>query len=662
MPSIQNPILPGFYPDPSICRVGDDYYLTNSTFEYFPGLPIHHSKDLIHWTQIGNALDRPSQLDLKGLPSSGGLYAPTLRHWKGLFYLTCNNVGGKGNFIVTAKDPAGPWSEPLWMDDHGIDGDMFFDDDGKAYYTRQDGGEKGGIAQAQFDPKTGKLLTPFKKIWNDLSEVWNEGPHLYKIKGWYYLMLAEGGTGSNHMEVIGRSKSPSGPFEPSPHNPVLTNRDDPKNPIQCAGHADLVETPDGQWWLVHLGTRPEKGVSVLGRETFLQPVRWTEDGWPIAGVEHHAMLSYGEAPKAFAPRTVRVPFGQDKLDNAWIHVRNPRPGSVTLSAQGSLRLIGDATGLDDQGSPAFAGVRQQHFVMSARTQIDFMPSKPGEEAGLSVRANEDNHYETLLTHEGGKRVVQARVRAKGSTALLASRAVQAGPVILQLSASRDQYQFSYSQDGKSWVTLGAAEAAALSPERAGGFTGTVLGLYAVNASADFAWFETEAGKAPADIAISPRPTPTPPPPSDTWRIRCGASAVTDSAGRAWRKDIGYLGGQVTGANHPIAGTQDEALYQGERYDKDFSYALPVPAGSYQVTLKFAEIYWDKPGARLFSVFIDEKKVLDHFDIFVEAKGKDRAVDRVFKGVKPGADGMLRLRFVADFENAKVSAIEVVPQR
>ncbi|HEY5038618.1 MAG TPA: family 43 glycosylhydrolase, partial [bacterium] len=338
-----NPILPGFHPDPSLCRVEDDFYLVNSTFEYFPGLPIYHSRDLVHWKLIGNALDRPSQLPLKGATDTGGLYAPTIRYWKGLFYLTCDNVSGGGNFIVTAKDPAGPWSEPLWMNDFAMDGSMFFDDDGKAYYTRHEGGEKGGVAQAEFDPATGKLTTAMKVIYNNLNEVWNEGPHLYKIKGHYYLMLAEGGTGDSHMEVIGRSGSPWGPFEPCPHNPILTERDEPNSPIQCAGHGDMVEAPDGSWWMVFLGTRPQKKFSVLGRETFLAPVHWTADGWPVVNGDHHVALEM-PAPKlkpfsvpAPGPRTI---FNGGNLGPEWIHVRNVDLANFSLEQRkGFLRIM-----------------------------------------------------------------------------------------------------------------------------------------------------------------------------------------------------------------------------------------------------------------------------------------------------------------------------------
>ena len=245
--TFSNPILSGFYPDPSICRVGDDYYLVNSSFEYFPGVPIFHSKDLVHWRQIGYCLTRKSQVPLDRIQSSGGIYAPTLRYYDGTFYMVTTNVYGGGNFYVTAKNPAGLWSEPVWFHDGGIDPSLFFDDDGKVYYTRHEGMGDGYIAQQFLNLETGRLEGPLKNIWRGTGGVWPEGPHLYKIRGKYFLMIAEGGTSYDHMVTIARSDSPFGPFESNPNNPILTHRNRTDHPIQALGHADFVETPDG-WW------------------------------------------------------------------------------------------------------------------------------------------------------------------------------------------------------------------------------------------------------------------------------------------------------------------------------------------------------------------------------------------------------------------------------
>ncbi len=668
--TFQNPILPGFHPDPSICRVGDDFYLTHSTFEYFPGLPIYHSRDLVHWQQLGNALDRPSQLPLKGATDTGGLYAPTIRYWKGIFYLTCDNVSGGGNFIVTAKDPAGPWSEPMWMNDFEIDGSMFFDDDGKAYYTRHAGGDD-GIAQAEFDPATGKLLTPMKVIYHDPKEPWNEGPHLYKTKGQYYLMLAEGGTANRHAEFIARSSSPWGPFEPCPYNPILTERDDSKSPIQCTGHADLVEAPDGSWWAVFLGVRPRNGKSVMWRETFLAPVSWTQDGWPVVNGDHHVSLEM-PAPKlrtmTLPYRPPRTDFSKTKLGPEWIHVRNADPSNFSLE-HGSLRIKAAKETLSNkQEAPAFVGQRQTDFRVTARTAMEFNPTQEGEEAGLCVRANDNNHYEVGMEFFQGKTQAFLRNTLKGVTSTLARQPLESGEVQLRVTADENQYQFAWSPDGKTWNTLGASSTGDLYGEKTLWFTGAVIGLYASangrdsDASADFAWFEMENGKAPAPIALSPRPTPVPPVPSDTWRVRSGGETFTDSQGRAWSADKAYEGGDTATAGKPVTASQDPELYSTERYGQDFSYRFPVPPGKYQVTLKFAETYVKKPGERVFDVLVNGKKVLDHFDILQETKTDFTGVDKTFKDIQPGGEGWINIHFTSEVQNAKVCAIEIARQK
>ena len=282
----RNPVIPGFHPDPSVVRVGDDFYLVTSSFEFFPGVPIFTSRDLVHWRQLGHVLTRESQLPLQKARPSGGIYAPTLRYHDGTFYMITTNVDGGGNFLVTAKDPAGPWSEPVWLPDFGgIDPSLFFDDDGTVYLTGQGSGSPGqprGIYQTTLDVKTGKLLGPLRLVWDRTGTRYPEGPHLYKIRGRYYLMIAEGGTEYGHMVTIARSDSPWGPFEACPRNPILTHRQTENDmPVQGTGHADLVEAADGSWWMVFLAFRPVSGYwHHLGRETFLAPVTWDADGWP----------------------------------------------------------------------------------------------------------------------------------------------------------------------------------------------------------------------------------------------------------------------------------------------------------------------------------------------------------------------------------------------
>jgi alpha-N-arabinofuranosidase len=669
----KNPILSGFHPDPSICRAGEDFYIVNSTFEMFPGLPIYHSKDLVHWKLIGNALDRPSQLPLKGATDSGGLYAPTIRYWKGLFYLTCDNISGGGNFIVTAKDPAGPWSEPLWMDDHSMDGSMFFDDDGKSYYTGHNGGEKGGICQAEFDPATGKLTTVMKVIYNDLNEVWNEGPHLYKIKGFYYLMLAEGGTGDRHMEVIGRSKSPWGPFDPCPQNPILTERDEPNSPIQCTGHADLIDAPDGSWWMVFLGVRPKNGVSVLGRETYLAPVYWTGDGWPIVNGDHHVALEMPVPklkPFPVGAHGTQWDFNPPKLGPEWVHIRNYNPANFSLEKrEGYLRIKAAKDSLDKKSEePAYVGQRQTDFRFKARTPMEFNPTQEGEEAGLCVRANDDNHYEIGVERFAGKLEIFVRNHVKGQSYLIAQQPLESGKVYLEISGTESQYQFAWSVDGMVWKTLGAAPSDDLSREKAGGFTGTTIGLYASangkesHAFADFAWLEISDGYAPGPIALSPRPTLVPQPPSDTWRVHAGGDSFTDHAGLVWSRDMGSTAGETAGTGRTVAAKEDHELYETERWGSDFSYIFRVTPGKYRVKLKFAESYMKKVGDRIFDVLINGKKVLENFDILKEVGAVDKGIDKIFENIQPDSGGQIHIRFVSSVQNAKVCAIEVTRQK
>ena len=497
----RNPVIAGFHPDPSICRVGKDYYLANSSFEYFPGVPIFHSRDLVHWKQIGHALTRESQLPLKGQRASRGIYAPTLRCEGGEFYLITTNVETGGNFIVHTKDPAGEWSEPLWLKEKTpwIDPSLFFDDDGSVYYTRHDGGEKGGVVQARIDVATGKLLEEPRLIWRGTGGVWPEGPHLYKVNGWYYLMIAEGGTSYEHGITVARSKSPFGPFEAHRGNPILSHRDHPDLPLQATGHGDLVQAEDGKWWMVLLGIRPDresgKSRHHLGRETLLAPVTW-QDGWPVVNggkplaLEMSAAGLPPAAPWPTAP--VRSGFDGPKLDLFWTFLRGPSAGLTSLAERpGYLRVKGNKATLDDVATPAFVARRQQHLNARIATRIEFSPDGPAQYAGLALRQNENNHYQLRIGGSKMARRIEFVTRVKGQTKVVASAALAAGPVDLQVRAWPDRYEFSYAQGGAAPVVLGAAPTAALSSEEAGGFTGVFAGMVATGATADFDWFDYE---------------------------------------------------------------------------------------------------------------------------------------------------------------------------
>ena len=280
----RNPILPGFHPDPSICRVGEDFYLVTSTFEFFPGVPIYHSKNLVNWELINHCLSTDTQLPLEHARASGGIYAPTLRYHDGTFFMVTTNVSAGGNFIVHTKDIHGTWSEPAWVKQRGIDPSLFWDDDGRCYFVSNGsaGNAGSGIFLCEIDPFTGEMLSDSVCISKGCGGRCAEAPHIYKRGDYYYLMLAEGGTEYGHMETILRAKEIYGAYEPCPRNPILTHRNHPGE-IQATGHADLVEDENGNWWLVCLAIRPIPRAKLhhLGRETFLSPVTWDGDGWPV---------------------------------------------------------------------------------------------------------------------------------------------------------------------------------------------------------------------------------------------------------------------------------------------------------------------------------------------------------------------------------------------
>lgn len=487
-----NPVLPGFHPDPSVCRVGADYYLVTSSFEYFPGVPVFHSRDLAHWRQIGHALTRASQAPLAGVASSQGIYAATLRCHGGQFYVITTNMtagpGGGRSFYVHASDPAGPWSEPVQIgdDDWGMDPSLFFDDDGAVYYTRHGGKEHGGIYQARLDLASGKLQEQPRLIWKGTGGAWPEGPHLYKVNGWYYLMIAEGGTSYEHAVTVARSRSPWGPFEPAPANPVLTHRDRPELPLQATGHGDLVQAENGSWWMVLLGVRAQQRQHHLGRETLLAPVTWDRQGWPVvnAGRPLQATMSAAGLPPAspWPAPPVRDDFSQSALALQWTQLRGPGDGLWSLSERpGMLRLKGGAAGLDGVAQPAFVARRQEHLAMRAAALVDFTPARDGQAAGLVLRQNENNYY--ALRIAGVPRRVELLIRTGGVSTVRASAALEqdAGPVTLQVESSAARYRFSYGQGqgaAPAMRVIGEAPAAALSSERAGGFTGVLVGLYA----------------------------------------------------------------------------------------------------------------------------------------------------------------------------------------
>jgi alpha-N-arabinofuranosidase len=468
------------HPDPTICRVGRDFYLACSSFEYFPGVPIFSSRDLVDWRQLGHALTRRSQLDLGGEPSSGGIYAPTLRHHDGTFYLVTTHVG-RGNFVVTAKHPRGPWSDPLWLDSEGIDPSLAFVGD-RAYYTRNG---KGADEDHPF-----------------VYQAELEAPHLHRRGRWYYLLTAEGGTSYGHSVVVARSTRPYGPFAPSPHGPLLTHRERRRHPVQATGHADLVELDDGSTWAVLLGIRPAVGRNHhLGRETFLAPVEWGEDGWPRMPSLELRMDGPALPRRPHEAPGPRDDFDARSLAPGWVFVRNPARGSWSLRERpGFLRFRGLPGSLSATTPLALVCRRQQHLEVTARARLEFEPRAAGEQAGLCLRANEGFHAALLVALGDDGRELRLVRALGGRLRTLGRLPLGDGPVTLSVEATAREYAFSGGVAG-TLHPLGHVATTALSAEtilrRSGRnhFTGAMLGLFASGGGAsstvpaDFDWFE-----------------------------------------------------------------------------------------------------------------------------------------------------------------------------
>lgn len=480
-----NPILTGCYPDPSICRAGEDYYLVNSTFEFFPGIPIFHSKDLIHWEQIGHCITRNSQLRLvEGRMNNSGLYAPTIRYHEGIFYMVVTNVSdgqaGSGNFYVWTKDPAGEWSEPVFLDTPGIDPSFFFDDDGKAYYMGTGNPE---IYIREIDFESGKLVGEPVKLWAGTGGAYPEGPHIYKKNGWYYLMISEGGTERGHMLTMARSRCLGGPYEPCPNNPVMTNRS-LRFKIESVGHADLVEDQNGNWWAVCLGTRPfgYPPRHNLGRETMLVPVDWSGE-WPVFGdcgrvlEEFETQLLPTTLDEAIKESDVYFDdFTSDDLEFGWNYIYNP-DWSLYEKKKGSLCLWGNEKRLSDAAVLAWIGRRQKHHVSETKVTMKFSCVNEGEEAGITVFMNNRHHYEAALMQKEQKRRLIFRRQIGSLEKMECELDYASDEVTFKVESDLNWYRFSYQKSDGTWEQLGQGEVQYLTTEVGGAFTGNYIGLY-----------------------------------------------------------------------------------------------------------------------------------------------------------------------------------------
>ncbi|MDL4840280.1 glycoside hydrolase family 43 protein [Aquibacillus rhizosphaerae] len=515
MKTFKNPIIPGFYPDPSICRVGEDYYVVTSTFEYFPGVPIFHSKDLVNWRQIGHVLDRPSQLNLDETPCSKGIYAPTIRYHDGVFYMittfVVSKTGARKNFYVTATDPAGPWSDPIWLEGApGIDPSLFFDEDGKAYYTGNRPPLKGKqypkhneIWLQELDLEKKELVGPTFSLWEGALKQAHaqEASHLYKVNGWYYLIIAEGGTGFTHAVTIARSENITGPYESTETNPILTHRHlGKKHPIVNVGHADIVETQDGDWWMVCLGSRPYGGYyRNLGRETFLAPFIW-EDGWPVVNPGKGMIEMEMEFPNLKETRWIRPPacdnFESEDLQLQWNFLRTPRGNFWSLKERpGYLRLKLKPETIMEVENPAFVCRRQQHINFEVTTVMDFQPNKQSDTAGVVLLQNNDFQFRMEHVLEGQKNKIQLIRREQGKDEKIAAEVIDKDRLYLKVEAYGQKYSFFYRTE-TDWKELALnVDGTILSTDIAGGFVGAYIGLYASSNGkasdnhADFDWFE-----------------------------------------------------------------------------------------------------------------------------------------------------------------------------
>lgn len=519
-----NPILSGAYPDPSICRVGDDFYLVNSSFEYFPGLPVHHSTDLVNWELIGYGLHRDEQasgeVNLIDVQQDGGIHAPTIRHHEGTFYIITTNVyspvdptkpAKMVNFIITAKDPSGPWSEPHVIDGApGIDPDLFFDDDGKTYFVgthavgMPDENGIGEIWVQELDLINWELKGERHSVWRGAcGGCCVEGPHMYKEHGKYYLMVAEGGTSYNHAVMIAASEAISGPFESNPRNPILTSRHLSKNNwLNSTGHADLVELQDGRWYMVALSVRNEtEGHSNMGRETHLIPVTWepatlrweeVSEGvwepldylWPVAAPETGKVERLTPLPFPERPQYVNDGFFDDfsasSLSLEWNFRRVPMKNIYSLDAEkGRLRLRLHPEVIDSRKRCSLMGFRQKESDFEYVASMDFQPQSEHEEAGISLFQKDDNflHF-TIIREEKGIFLQLAAKERDEKIKILRKQILKdyRGNIQFKVVSKNEQYQYWFSLDrGNTFSQFAQTNATLL---LSNGYTGAYLGIYA----------------------------------------------------------------------------------------------------------------------------------------------------------------------------------------
>lgn len=474
----QNPIITGFYPDPSVCKANGKYYLVCSSFQYFPGVPLFESDDLVNWKQIGHVLTRPNQVMLEKINSSGGVFAPTIRYHEGRFYMVTTNDTTHTHFYVYTDDIYGEWSDPITVDQNGIDPSLLFD--GEHVYFMSNGTDDDGVpgvVQCEIDIATGKKLTKSKTIWQGSGGRYLESPHLYKINGSYYLMAAEGGTEYGHMITYARSEHPFGPFTNYSSNPVLTNRNKAPYRIQGIGHGDLIEDNHGDWHILCLGFRQIhmwQTYHNLGREVFLIPVQFDSEGWFTAGKDGTCDASY-EIKGDFKQLPVKnYTFCSADWSIDWAFLRHPHMDKYELKDD-SATLYGTDITLDDVDSPTFICLRQREFNMKLKTDVEIDKG----EAGVSLYMCENEHYEAAIrkTEAGYEAVLKLNI---GDIKHIQTAVpVSSNKVTIEITSDSVLYNFKVI-DNSTEYNLGSAQSKYLSSEVSNGFTGVVTGLYATD--------------------------------------------------------------------------------------------------------------------------------------------------------------------------------------
>ena len=532
-----NPIISGAHPDPSICRVGDDFYIVNSSFEYFPGLPIHHSKDLVNWELIGHGLHREDQcngeMNLVDVQSDGGIHAPTIRYHKGKFYIITTNVYNSGdgkpglmrNFIITAENPSGPWSDPHIIEGApGIDPDIFFDTDGKVYFigTHNPGDmNSNGIGEIwvqELDIKNWMLKGKRKTVWDGVFGCCTEGPHIYKEHGLYYLLVAEGGTGKNHAVMMAASENIFGPYEENPRNPVLTTRHVTEDYfVNSTGHADMIELPDKRWYMVSLGKRNDiDGDANMGRETYLTPMVWeptivkwqqvTETNWepvnylfpvasPLTGkVERYEKLPFQDKPQ-YKNNTFKDDFLFPKLDLEWTFIRVPQKKTYSLEANiGSLRLYTKPGTIENRKRFSMIGFRQRESDFEYQVKMEFAPKDDKVESGIIHYQKERNYLSNTVYKENKRFYLEQRLKEKDKINEKTIKRIllkdYKNNILFKVVSKNAKYTFYYSlNDGENFKYFTSLDAIKMLDRN---YTGALLGVFSTsngNKSSDYADYD-----------------------------------------------------------------------------------------------------------------------------------------------------------------------------